>query len=328
MWRRSAPEEASASPVSVSSRGGGRLRKIRFAPREDISRRSMTHLWRGLVRHAQIQLPILSGGAGDRRAQGPCLLRLRRQLSDRHRSRRDRRRRGDPAIRRAEAGGADDDRQIDPDRRNVLARRFRLRFRTRPLHMPGWQRTGAIPPFYSPEGAASAPMACDFTAPPNWIATWASSSRIAAPARRTKATHERRRRSLVYVVIWNIPWCRWPHLYRSCVRLASRLRAAWRSDLPRVTPLRISPVTSMIDRPSASAFRSIRFATEPFFGTEDISPNFSLNAVSYVENCAYRVSANFMLKCVANAPNGHINCFFTQRQPSRPHMLADIPCLV
>ena len=38
------------------------------------------------------------------------------------------------------------DRQIDPDRRNVLARRFRLRSRTRPLHMPGWQRTGAIPP--------------------------------------------------------------------------------------------------------------------------------------------------------------------------------------
>jgi transposase len=37
------------------------------------------------------------------------------------------------------------DRQIDPDRRNALARRFRLRSRTRPLHVPGWQRTGAIP---------------------------------------------------------------------------------------------------------------------------------------------------------------------------------------
>ena len=118
---------------------------------------------------------------------------------------------------------------------------------------------------YSPRGAASAPMACDFTAPPNWIATWASSSRIAArrggPKRPTNDVDDHESD----VVIWNIPWGRWPHLYRSCVRLASRLRAAWRSDLKGLAP-RISPgIQLSVYRPHRP-FRAIVSPPSPSSG--------------------------------------------------------------
>ena len=63
--------------------------------------------------------------------------------------------RGEPGLARQSKGDQavhPRDRQIDSDRRNVLARRIRLRSRTRPLHMPGGQSTGAIPPrVFDPE---------------------------------------------------------------------------------------------------------------------------------------------------------------------------------
>ncbi len=55
---------------------------------------------------------------------------------------------GEPGLARQSEGDLavhSRDRQIEPDRRNVLARRIRLRFRTRPLHMSRRQRTAAIP---------------------------------------------------------------------------------------------------------------------------------------------------------------------------------------
>ena len=197
MWRRSAPEEASASPVSVSF---GRWRPLKEnavrAAREYLATLDDAAFGAASSVTPKFKLPIRSGGAGDRRAQGPCLLRLRRQLSDRHRSRHDRRRRGDPSH--PAGGGGAAQTMIDKSTRTdgTFSRDdFAFNSERDRYTCPAGKELVQYRRVYSPRGAASAPMACDFTAPPNWIATWASSSRIAAPARRTKATHERRRRS-------------------------------------------------------------------------------------------------------------------------------------
>ena len=59
--------------------------------------------------------PIRSGGPMDGRAQGACLLRLRRQLSDRHRPRRDCRRRSDAGHPAGRGRGGSDDARADGD---------------------------------------------------------------------------------------------------------------------------------------------------------------------------------------------------------------------